>query len=270
MSPEVQSAVAGIGVALVSFGLGKWIESRIKRPIGRITLPIAAGLGILAFVLWPVPDLVDVPSLGHASQAEAERRLTDLRLIPHAEPRVDATTTVERVVPLSEQPPAGTPVRIGSQVRFAVSVAPPASTDQMLAGRINILSPLGGGEVVLRREADGAFRFDVEGTVDGADMSRHTLQLWVQPITPPSDQPGWYLQRLPANGVRSITGNRWRAIGQLGNQQYPPRDGHIVELAATLLPSAAAQQIEGRPGPTTVATLPGTASNTVRVRVRVR
>jgi hypothetical protein len=161
-------------------------------------------------------------------------------------------------------------------VRFSVSTSSAVDTGKQdsdvstESAVVSIFSPKNGGDVVPTRGADNIFRFDVEGTIEHFDPTKSSLLLWVQPIMPPSDQPGWYLQRLPANGIVSVSGNSWRGRCQIGNQQFPPHEGDVLEVTASVVQNQEAMRLQARQGPLTVVVLPGVVSRTTRIRVRLR
>jgi hypothetical protein len=220
---------------------------------------------------------VEVPDLSNLSRDEAELRLSAVKLVAAAQPQEAPKNRPEHVIPGSQNPLPGTRVRKGTLVRYSIStpssVAPGrtvALSDSVGTCAISIFSPRDGGDIVPRRGADNVFRFNVEGTIKGVDLSDTSLLLWLLPIEPPSDQPGWYLQRLPTNGIQSISGNTWRGVCQIGNQQYPPHDGDVVEIAASVVPADEAARLEARQGPLTVDVLPGVVSRIVRLKVRLK
>jgi hypothetical protein len=271
MSPSVESVLVSVGAGLVVLA----IALMIKRVPKSVALLLAIGICIIAFVVWPRATLVEVPDLTGLSRDEAVLRLSSLKLGAAPQPQQAPNTPAEHVVASSQDLLPGTRVRVGTVVRFGVSTPTAAdpgrtgSPDSSFGGGVSIFSPTNGGEITPKRDADNVFRFDVEGTIDGVDLTKSMLLLWVQPIDPPSDQPGWYFQRLP-NGIRSVSGNRWRGTCQLGNQQYPPHDGDTVDVAASVVPGDEAQRLLARQGPVTTVTLPGSVSKTVRLSVRVR
>ncbi|HUP42332.1 MAG TPA: hypothetical protein VM599_03905 [Thermoanaerobaculia bacterium] len=270
MSPIMESVIASLGTGLVILAIGL-LAKRIPRLVVAL---IALGLGFLAFVLWPRAVLVEVPELENLSRDEAELKLSSVKLVAAPQPQQAPNTPLEHVVTSSQNPLPGTKVRRGTLVRYSVST--PTSVDQdrsrsdsaQPSGLVSIFEPKDGGEVVPKRGADNVFRFDVEGTIDDIDLTESTLLLWVQPIEPPSDQPGWYLQRRP-NGMRSIAGTKWRGVCQIGNQEWPPHDGDIVEVAASVLPGEEANRLLARQGPVTVLSLPAPTSSVVRVMIRL-
>jgi hypothetical protein len=263
--------VVSLGAGLIVLAVGMMVKW-IPKPVAVL---MALGIGLLAFVLWPRAVLVEVPDLAGMSGDEADLKLSSAKLVAAPQPQQAPDTPLEHVVPASQNPLPGTRVRRGTLVRYSVST--PTSVDQGRAhpgssapsGSVFIFSPKDGGVVVPKRGADNIFRFDVEGTVEGVDLTKSVLLLWVQPVEPPSDQPGWYLQRLP-NGIRSIAATNWRGVCQIGNQQWPPHAGNIVDVAASVVPGEEATRLLARQGPLTVIVLPGLASPVARLRVRIQ
>lgn len=274
MSGSIEQMLVSLGAGLVVLAIGLIIK-RVPKPVAIL---MAFGIGILAFVLWPRAALVEVPDLSNLSRDKAELRLSSMKLVGVPQPQETPNTRPEHVIPTSQNPLPGTRVQPGSLVRYSISTAtsivsgsrPKAYRSIDESGELSIFSPRDGGDVAPRRGADNIFRFDVEGTIKDVDLSRSSLLLWIQPIEPPSDQPGWYLQRLPANGVRSISGTTWRGVCQLGNQQYPPHDGDVVEVAASVVTAEESKRLDARQGPITAVVPPGIVSQVVRLTVRLK
>jgi hypothetical protein len=260
--------VSAVGVALRYVGN---VSRSWKLTAAVCVSAIAAG--VLAFLIWPRSPVVPVPDLDGKSADEAVLVLTDTDLRAAPEPLVAPGIRAGYVVPLSQNPSAGTRVQRGSRVRYGVSaessVTQSSTSSSATGGAIAaVFSPVDGGEVVVRRDADNVFRFDAEGTVEAFDPSVSLLLLWVQPVNPPSDQPGWYLQRVP-NGIRSVAATQWRGVGQIGNAQWPPDDGHTVDIAVSIVSNDEAERILARQGAQTVLGIPGVVSRPVRATVRV-
>ena len=267
MSGTVESVVVSFGAGFVVLAVGMIIK-RVPKPV---VLLMAVGIGMLAFALWPHATLVEVPDLADLSQDEAELRLSSIKLVGVPQLQEAPNTRPEYVIPMSQNPLAGTKVRRGTLVRYSIStkkVVIPWGTGETI-GSILISSPRDGYDVVPRCGADKLFRFDVEGTIEGVDPAKFSLLLWVQPIEPPSDQPGWYLQRPPTNGIQSISGNRWRGICQIGNQHYPPNAGDVIEIAASVVPVEEAMRLNSRKGPLTAVVIPGVVSRVMRLTIRL-
>jgi hypothetical protein len=57
----------------------------------------------------------------------------------------------------------------------------------------------------------------------------------------------WYLQR-PGNGVASIgPDGTWEGVAQLGNRQYPPKEGYTFDLAVSIVDDATAGPLVADP-----------------------
>jgi hypothetical protein len=272
MSSTLEQVLVGLGTSLVVLAIGLVV----KRIPKSVALLLAVGVGMIAYVVWPRAVLVEVPDLSDLSRDEAEIRLASLKLTPEPQPQEAPNIRPEHVVPSSQNPLPGTKVQPRTIVRYSVSTATSVATgrlnsnDPVAGSHVSIFSPKNGGDVVPIRGADNVFRFDVEGTIEDFNTARSSLLLWVQPVNPPSDQPGWYLQRLPTNGVVSISGNKWRGRCQIGNQQFPPHNGDVVEVAVSVAPAEEATRLEARQGPLTVVVLPGVVSQVARLRISLK
>ncbi len=272
MPSNLESIFISLGASLVVLAIGMMVK-RIPKSVAVL---LAIGFGMIAFVLWPRAVLVEVPDLADLSRDEAELKLTSVKLVPAPEPQQAPNTPLEHVIPLSQEPLPGTKVRHGAVVRFSVSsptaiypnrTSPNASVAE---GLVSIFSPKNGGEVAPKRGADNVFRFEVQGTTEAIDAANSTLLLWLQPIDPPSERPGWYLQRLPDEGIRSVSGRTWRGVCRIGSEQWPPHNGDVVDVVATAVAGDEAQRLLARQGPVTTVVLPGLASKVVRLNVRIR
>jgi hypothetical protein len=90
-------------------------------------------------------------------------------------------------------------------------------------------------KVVCAGGADNIHRCSVRGNSSGLTGGGYGLLLWVKPVRPPSDTPGWYLQRPPSNGIDSVAGDgSWNGVAQLGTPQWPPHDGDIFDVAVSI------------------------------------
>lgn len=271
-SETVRAVLIGLGTGLVVLAIGVLIK-RVPKPV---VLLLASGLGLLVAVLWPHTSLIEVPDLTGLSQDQAELAVTSKKLVAAAQPQYAPTIRSGFVIPQSQNPLSGTVVRKGTIIRFAVSTStgPTSIVDTSgkgnLKASVSFFEPKKGGTVICRQQGDGVHRFMVQGTILGADSSKMTLLLWVQPVTPPAESPGWYLQKPPANGIVSIVGDTWRGVCQIGNQQWPPHTGDVVDVAVTLVTSDEAQRLIARQGPMTTIVLPDTVqdiANGVRIKV---
>ncbi|HEX6370814.1 MAG TPA: PASTA domain-containing protein [Longimicrobium sp.] len=226
------------------------------------------GLGVLAAVVinWTVPRLATVPALGGLSREQAEERLVGKSLVPNARPQHADGVEAGRVITGSQSPAPGLPVECGTTVSFAVAVGgtapaaeagapgqpPPAQT-------VELFEPRTGQRATITRRPDGVGSLTASGVWRGSDR-RIRLLLWIRPVKPLSDLPGWYLQRPPGNGISEGPDGTWSGVAQIGSAQYPPHEGDVVDVAVSVADSATVARLmaEGgvvvRPEPVGVAT----------------
>ena len=272
MFESYESILVSIGAGLVILAVGLLIPKAKKLAVGILAL----GIALLTYVIWPRSSLIEVPDLSDLSRDEASSKLQSVRLVGSPNPQVDQNTDPEYVILNSQRPFPGTKVIEGSVVSYSVSVfsgsvqskrIPPENLNER---GVNIFLPKDESEVAVTRRADNTYSFEVEGVINGFSPNNSELLLWLQPVQPPSDQPGWYLQRLPANGIRSISGNKWRGICQIGNQQYPSHDGDIVEIVASVVSAEDASKLNSKRGPMISVSIPGVASEVIRLKVKTQ
>jgi hypothetical protein len=231
-----------LGIGLIVATIGYFVmrkSSEWSRWKHVLTMGIIGIVIILTFAIYYAwPSLVNVPSLDDLSQAEAEDLLVKRRLIPEARPQYAAGVDAGRVIPHSQSPVAGLPVRPETPVSFAVNVRDErpsmvqVSSDALAA---MLFQPATGGNVICSRGGDNVYRFEVRGTSSGLSPDRYGLLLWVKPVRPPSETAGWYLQRPPVNGIHRIEADGgWIGIAQIGNATWPPHEGDALDLAVTL------------------------------------
>jgi hypothetical protein len=143
-------------------------------------------------------------------------------------------------------------VRPGTVVSFAISIHEegPTTTDNPLGKlSVSLYQPKSGEKVRCFRGGDGVYRFSVSGTSSDVTAGGFELLLWLRPVNPPSDTPGWYLQRSPVNGVAGIgPDGSWTGTAQLGNSQYPPHEGDIVDLTVTIADKSTVNRLTAEPG----------------------
>jgi hypothetical protein len=229
---NLESVLVSLGASIVVLAIGMLVKQIPKS----VAVLLAIGCGMIAFASWPRAALVEVPDLADLSSDEAELRLTSLKLVPAPQPQQAPNTQLEHAIPSSQEPLPGTKVRRGTVVRFSISSPTSLPLDRTppdggpSSSLITIFSPKDGSEVTPKRGADNIFRFEVQGTMEAVDLTRSQVLLWLQPIEPPSERPGWYLQRLPGEGVRSVSGNTWRGVCRIGSEQWPPHDGDVVDV----------------------------------------
>lgn len=181
--------------------------------------------------------LVEVPDLKNLSRAEAENRLIESRLVPEAIPQYAHGVNASLVIPNSQDPSPKISVKAGALVRFGVSVrseTPPVVVAPTSAVAVS-LQLKAGEQVSCPRGGDNIHRCSIKGTSSGMAAGGYGLLLWVRPVRPPSDTPGWYLQRLPANGVSTVQRDgSWTGVAQLGSPSWPPTEGDIFDLAVSV------------------------------------
>jgi hypothetical protein len=266
--------------------IGSLIFWFILQRESKLSIAKRAGIVILIAVLiflvltnYQIGNLKEVPNLGGHSQAEADNELMGLGLIPDARYEHSTNTVKGYVIPLSQNPVAGTLVREGTKVSFAVSLdnpilttptttstaatstqIPPMTSTQAAISTppppvqgpfISIDSMNDNDKVDLVRGSNGIYSFSVEGSSSGIP-SNSVLLLWVEPVNPPGDNVGaWYLQKDPI-GIQSIMSDgSWSGRGQLGNAQYPPHNDDTFSIMVTVVDLVTAQQLKGQQGEVT-------------------
>ncbi len=252
---------------------------------------IIAVLIFLVLANYQIGNLKEVPNLSGHSQAEAEIELMSLGLIPDARHEHSTNTFKGYVIPLSQDPLAGSLVRDGTKVSFAVSlnnpilttpttipitlrstqiptvtstqtlISIPPTSDQVPF--ISIDSMNNNDKVDLVRSSNGIYSFSVEGSSSGIP-SNSVILLWVEPVNPPGDSVGvWYLQKDPI-GIQSIMSDgSWSGRGQLGNAQYPPHNADIFSIMVMVVDANTAQQLKGQIGEVTSMSPSGSPSDMV-------
>jgi hypothetical protein len=249
----VISLAVGLIVGSISFFAMRKREERSQwKPVivlGTIGVMLLLTLGL--YYAWP--SLTKVPSLDGLSQAEAEDLLTKQGLVPQGRPQYATGVEPGRVVPHSQSPGYGLPVRPGTVVTFAISVREEApqvnNTPPPSALAVTIFQPKAGEQARCSRGADGVYKFSARGTSAGLSTGGYGLLLWVRPVNPPSDTPGWYLQRPPANGIAKVEmDGSWSGVAQLGNVQYPPHEGDVLDLAVTVADKDTVNKLLAEPG----------------------
>jgi hypothetical protein len=262
----ILSLGAGLVVASVASLLKKWP----KAVLVMLGIGVALILTVILFYSWP--SLVKVPDLSGLARAEAELVLEKKGLIPEARPQYDLETPAERVIAYSQEPLAGIKVHRGTVVRFGVALTPPPSeTTERESASVSLFHPKSGENVHCTRYADGVYRFAVVGTSIGLS-DRLTLLLWIRPVKPPSETPGWYLQRLPVNGITKIEPDgSWEGIAQIGNVQWSLHAGEVLDVAVTVVDVESANRLLAKSGVVTSIYLPGVVSDIASgVRVKLK
>lgn len=239
----IRAVFLGVGAGMCTTAIGYFVtKPPIERTRSRHTWilggsGVALVLSTIVYFAWPT--LVRVPQLAEQSQAEAEDLVAKLRLRSEVRPQYSTSTEQGRVIPSSQDPSPGVMVRPGTLVAFAVSLRRailPLDTPLMARGNLKITDPTPNGSAVLLRSGDGIFHLRVLGATSDVRLAEQRIVLWVHPVNPPSDTVGWYLQRPPASGVLSIaTDGSWVGMVQIGNSTFPPKPGHVIDVAASIV-----------------------------------
>jgi hypothetical protein len=215
----------------------------------------ACGAGLLASVgaYYALPSRSTVPVLDNLSQTDAEDLLKKNRLVPSAHPQYAQNVEAGRVVPHSQSPAAGLTVTNDSVVAFGVCQQSTVAALDPPEGRPprdsapRFFEPRTQGQLHCRLDAQRITRWSVSGTT--GDIADARLLLWLQPVNPPSETPGWYLQRQPANGIKRIESDgTWTGSVQIGDARYPAHEGDHVEIAVSALNRDAADRLLGEAG----------------------
>jgi hypothetical protein len=143
----------------------------------------------------------------------------------------------------------GKTASISPRLRYVSTITPTATTTptQTMVW-VSLLSPKNNENVKFTSDADGIYTCTINGLSSGVLNSNSRLLLWIRPINPPSERPGWYLQRDP-NGVSIIHyDGSWFGIAQLGNAQWPPHTGDTFDVAVTITDKATGSQLMAESG----------------------
>ncbi len=129
---------------------------------------------------------------------------------------------------------------------------------------LSVFKPKPREKIDLQQGPDGLYRFEIRGTSRGLAAGDGRLLLWVRPVRPPAD--GWYLQRGPLNGIGNVEPDgSWRGTAQIGNLQWPPHSGNVLDIAVSVVDGKTADDllgatgvvVRGQPVGDTVATVEG-------------
>ncbi len=276
---DVIGVLRAFGISLAAALLSSLIlrtawRSRGEAAPRKRAIIVALAIGVLLLTLllssaWP--SLVTVPSLGGLSRDQAEGVVAGRRLVPRAVPQHSSVVEAGCVVPGSQTPRAGLKVRPGTMVEFGVAVPPgkepPPPPPPGVS--ISLFEPASGAEASCPRYPDGTHHVRVTGTSTGLAGSADLAPLlWIEPVSPPSDVPGWYLQRTPVNGIREVRSDgSWEGIAQVGDAQWPPHHGDILNVAVSVADRATVNRLMGEPGvvirPVPIGVCDARASNVV-------
>jgi hypothetical protein len=270
----IRALIIGMGANLVVTALGLLFFKKNKAIWAMLGCGLMLLVATILFYSWP--SLVVVPDLSGLSQAEAEAALERQQLIPEARPVYSIEAKPGLVGAGSQEPGQGIKVRPGTLVRFGVAVSgqPPVTLSHepiINKASVSLFQPKGGESVKCTRYPDGTYHFSALGTVSVL-LPNQRLLLWARPVKPPSETPGWYLQRPPINGIHQINPDgSWEGTAQIGNAMWPPHTGDILDVAVTVVPENQVQQLFATPGVETRISLPGISSDiALGVRVDLR
>jgi len=191
-------------------------------------------IGVCIYSIWP--SLITTPNIEKLSQAEAEQLLLKDRLIPNPKPQYSLNTEYGRVIQNSQNPQPGLKVNTNTIVSFSVSIKPslPPPTPDSIPESFSFLKPIDNGKAFCRCSSDGICTISVSGISTILPKSKNGLLIWIKPIKPSSESNEWYLQRPPQSGKANMQSDgSWTGTGQIGNRQYPPKEGDIINIAIT-------------------------------------
>ena len=159
--------------------------------------------------------------------------------------------------------------RITALVAIVVAFASGQSTQPGGGSSASLSHPTSAETLQCKLYPDRVYRFEVTGVSNGIS-EKQMLLLWIEPVTPRSEIPGWYLQRAPWNGITSFdnTTGAWEGTGQIGNPRWPPHASDVLNVAVTVVEAKVAQKLLAEPGVVVRIRLPGTVADIAR-NVRV-
>jgi hypothetical protein len=248
---SISAGVSLVGGAIGYFVMrkrGDWSRWRPVLTMGAIGIAVLSAT--VFYYAWP--SLIEVPKLDNLSRDQAEELLNSRGLVP--EPRLQYAGGVEpgRVIANSQDPVAGLKVKSGYPVHFAVSIKEDqlstvgTSPDTLT---LSLGDPRAGQKAECVRGGDGLYRLSASGASSGLSGGKYGLLLWIRPINPPSDTPGWFLQRPPGNGISKVAADgSWIGTAQIGNAQWPPQEGNTIELAVTIAELDTIKNLMGEQG----------------------
>ena len=94
--------------------------------------------------------------------------------------------------------------------------------------------PINNGKIECKKGSDSTYKVLIKGTSSGIVNSNYSLLLWLYPVSPRSEISGWYLQK-NINGIKINNDGSWEGIAQIGNIQYPPQQGDIIDISVSVI-----------------------------------
>lgn len=250
MDALTASWIIGISGSLIAAGLC-WVlleKITITQKNRLIRFLIVIGLALILFIVatsYTNSTLIKTPDLDGLSQDAASKTLEDLNLIPSPSQKNSCDIVNKYVIPKSQDPIPGTMVFKDTRVYFDISngICPSSTPTQTSLTPTPTLSPLctGPASVQLSNitngdrlepipDANGIHTIKIMGKSSNIYCSGFELLLWMKPISPPSERPGWYLQKSP-NGIAHLNEDgSWEGTIQVGNSMYPPNNGDMVSI----------------------------------------
>jgi hypothetical protein len=252
----IRAVAIALGVGLIVMAIGffstRGPEERRRRKPVLLTGSVGVILILTIAIFYAWPSFIIVPVLDGRSQAQAEELLLRRRLAPNARPQYAPGVAKDTVIPKSQDPAAGLAVRSGTVVTFAVSVSNvglPSGTGSEVRVSLTLFRPRSGETIDCARGATGVYTCYADGTSQGITAANVRLLLWVRPVNPPAETPGWYLQRAPVTGVTKIDPEgSWTGVVQIGNAIFPPHVGDVIDLAVSAAPVPVANELMGSSG----------------------
>lgn len=145
-----------------------------------------------------------------------------------------------------------------------VAIASPAPRPVAASVFVKIAKPQSDDSLEVELYPDGIHRGAVLGSFSGLSNEQHIF-LWIRPVKPRSETFGWYLQRPPGNGVNHLNADgTWEGIAQIGNRDFPPQAGDLIDIGVTMVNSKTADDLLSQRGMVTRDQPLGIVSDIVR------
>jgi hypothetical protein len=239
-----------VGAGLLVSTIIHWLSPRRGKTLISAAMGVVVLLTVVISSLWRA--LPEVPRLDNLSADRAEQLLTGLTLVPAARPQHVTGVEPGRVIPNSQDPVAGLDVKPGTVVSYAVALrgdGPIPPPPPFPPPSVSLFEPRAGATCKCTRRPDGVGSIAARGTVRGIQSEAQALLLWLKPVRPLSEMSGWYLQRPPESGVAPIAGDgTWSGAAQLGNPQYPPQEGAVIDIAISVADHETASRLLAEAG----------------------
>jgi hypothetical protein len=228
----------GLGISILT-GIIMELTTKIRKK----AIIVAIGVFLIAVpllkTLWPTPYMVEVPNINLLAVKKANHLLLEKRLVPVPIGIPSSNKNYLYVIENSQIPSPGEIVEQNTFVRYKAFT----EEDHNSKMSANLFHPEQDDDLICVLEGGEIYRCPVTGTMHGMSNKERIL-LWVRPILPRSETAGWYLQR-GQNGILEVNFENgfWEGVVQLGNEQWPPETGHVVELSVTIVDEAKAASL---------------------------